>query len=329
MGDHILSIKIGNVPFYQKPNGEQMGAVANYFKKKESNATMTFKTLCEYIKRGYCFILASYKSVDGVTEENILSHSCIALDIDSKINPVTMHEMIKIVSNEIGVMPIIAYRTFSDVDNTRFRLIYRLEKEIDTESYRALYSAFVWKFEKQLDSSTKNANRMWCGTNKEVYYNDFDIPITFQHMVKLVNEHRSFLAKEERKKRKKRMINNQNYVNYQSFTIKTEKRDEVCDWIINNVSLSEFIELKFDTTFTTRYGNHYSCCPLPHHNGDRSNNKAFVVNKNDSMFRCFSHCGSGNIITVAKMVYGDVGFNNIVGYLSKDMNFEIKADWVG
>ena len=59
MGDHILSIKIGNVPFYQKPNGEQMGAVANYFKKKESNATMTFKTLCEYIKRGYCFILAS------------------------------------------------------------------------------------------------------------------------------------------------------------------------------------------------------------------------------------------------------------------------------
>lgn len=37
-------------------------------------------------------------------------------------------------------------------------------------------------------------------------------------------------------------------------------------------------------------------CPIPDHGGDRSNTQAFSVNTSMNCWRCFSHCGSGNVI---------------------------------
>ena len=40
----------------------------------------------------------------------------------------------------------------------------------------------------------------------------------------------------------------------------------------------------------------YGCCPLPNHAGDGDNPNAFAVNTAKNVWRCITHCGSGNVI---------------------------------
>lgn len=328
----ILKIRLGNVGFKRKPSSKEMALVANHFKRKESSITLSFKDLADKIGEGRCFILAKFKDVYGLTSDLIESHKCLALDIDSKTNPIKMMDMIELIKSKYGITPIIYYQTFSDVNMTKFRLIYRLEDEIDSEVYSLLYEAFVWRFGKYLDAATKNAGRMWCGTDKEVYFNECDCPIDFKLIMTMITSYQNKLKRDKDKKQRQRqndIKSKNNYINNQDFYILKGKSDEVCEWIINNISLSDFFILKFGCVFSEKYGKFYSSCPLDNHPGDRSNDKAFVIDKNDSRYTCFSHCGTGNIITAAKMIYGDVGFTNLVALLSKDMGFNLKSEWIG
>lgn len=48
----------------------------------------------------------------------------------------------------------------------------------------------------------------------------------------------------------------------------------------------------------------HGSCPLPGHEGDRDNRQAFSVSKAKNCWRCFSSCGSGNVISLHAMLTG-------------------------
>jgi hypothetical protein len=45
-------------------------------------------------------------------------------------------------------------------------------------------------------------------------------------------------------------------------------------------------------------------CPLPEHAGDRSNRQAFRVHPTKGCWRCFSHCGGGDVVELAARLQG-------------------------
>lgn len=45
-------------------------------------------------------------------------------------------------------------------------------------------------------------------------------------------------------------------------------------------------------------------CPLPQHAGDRNNQTAFSVNTSLNSWKCFTHCGSGNVIALYAYLSG-------------------------
>lgn len=202
-----IKIKISEKAYKVKPDNDEIKKITWQMKNNQCKS-VTYKELKDILSQGYSVLLAEFNDVGNIREDNIKSISCIALDVDSKVNKINIYEMIRRVNNIFNIYPVISYCTFSDTDNTRFRLIYRLENRIDVETYRVLYSAFQWKFKKYIDMATKNANRIWAGTNKSVMYVENDIPISFAKLVKIINSYNSSLIRSNKK------VHQQSFRNY-------------------------------------------------------------------------------------------------------------------
>ena len=143
MGDGITRYKIDPIPQKQKPTTYEMGTLTNRLKSFKSIKS-TYRELSEYISKGHAILLADFKEDNNIDKSNIYCLSCIALDIDSKVKPIARVVLIEKIYNKFGVLPIISYNTFSDTNNTKFRLIYRLDNAIDLETYETLYKALQW-----------------------------------------------------------------------------------------------------------------------------------------------------------------------------------------
>ena len=325
-----IRVKLSSKSFKVKPNLQDTFSITDEFKKSYSSQVLCYENIAKLIKNGHSFIFADYKVGNtDIFEDSIESLSCIALDVDSKINKITMMEMTSLIYNKLGIYPVIAYRTFSDEDFTRFRLIYRLENKIDVATYRQLYQAFCWKFDKYLDKATCNANRIWAGTNKEVFYTENDKPITFNILVKFINSYTSKLRRDKNKLEKERQEKFKSFVNNEvehikGDYIKKEHREEVIDYIINSLDIKSFIEQHFGGNFSKRGNKLVGACPI--HGGD--NKAAFVIFEDTNTYRCFTHCGSGNIITLAKKVYNVEYFSELVFILSEKYGLALKEEWI-
>lgn len=323
-----MKVKISDKAYKTKPSAEEIGLITYGMKNKDC-IEVSYKALGEIIERGYSFILADYKNnCKSVKEEYINYLECLALDIDSKENPITLYEMITLVHKNIGAYPILHYCTFSDTELTKFRLIYRLENKIDVETYKNLYSALIWKFKKYLDHATKNANRIWAGTNKKVTYNENDITISFQSIVKIINAHQSKLRREEKKREQqythKNIINSEVAAELANYDyIKSDYKKEVMDYLMDNIDLKDFIQKYFGGNFKYKSSIGFvGCCPL--HGGDNKN--AFVIT--NKTYRCYTHCGSGNLFTVARKAYNEENFSKVAIRLAREYNLNIPSEYI-
>ena len=320
-----FKIKISKKGYKEKPKAEDIKEITWSMKNNECKS-VNYKELADIISKGHSVLLADFKEVGNIKEDNIVSLSCIALDIDSKENKITMYEMISKINHVYGIYPIIYYCTFSDADTTKFRLIYRLENKIDVETYRALYLAFQWKFEKYLDQATKNANRIWAGTNKNVFYNKNDKPITFDILVKMIKTHAASIArvkaKEQAKMSSKYIRCNRN-VNFENEEyIKPEYKKKVLDYLINEIDIREFIPKHLGGRFKKHNEKLIGACVL--HGGD--NESALVID--EKMYTCFTHCGSGNIITAARKIYNIDNFSQVAFKLLEEFNLSIPEHYI-
>ena len=320
-----MRVKISKNGYATKPSAEEIKKITWYFKNNNC-VEVSFEELLNFISKGHSVLLADFKDNCGnINVENIQSLSCLSLDIDSKENKITMDKMIDAINKKLNITPILAYRTFSDTDNSKFRLIYKLEDKVDTEVYKKLYKAIQWKFNKYLDPVTFNPNRIWAGTNKGVLYNPNNKPITFQLMIKLINAYESKLKREEEKKKatKKQMIYNDNFYN-DEFTsyIKPKYKEEVLEYLIQNIDLKDFIQKHFGGNFKKENGNWVGACSI--HGGD--NKHALVIS--DRIYTCFTRCGTGNIITVARIVYKDTNFSNVALRLASEHGLNIPKEYL-
>lgn len=315
-----LYIKYSKESFKEKPTINDMVKIT-YNLKCYDSTIISYKDLKTILEEGHSILLAKFKTGSkSIREEDIECINCIALDIDSKINKIHLYEMQTLIYKKLGIMPIIAYPTFSDTDLTKFRLIYRFENPVDVETFRLFYEAIAWKFKKYIDLATKNANRIWAGTNKTVNFFEKDLPITLPTILKLINAYSKSLKKYEKK------VIAVKKVSYEEFKdcdyIKSEYKEEVIRLIIDNIKLIDFIYDKFGGNFK-RISNRYvgRCCL---HGGDNKN--ALVIT--GKTYRCYTHCGTGNIFTLAKKVYGITNFSQLAFRLSEEYRIAIPEEYI-
>ena len=320
-----MKIKLSNHGYTEKPDADEIKKITWQMKNSECK-NVNFKSLRDYIAKGYSVLLAEFKEVGNINEDNIKSLSCIALDIDSKENVITMYEMISKIKRVMNVYPVLSYCTFSDKDCTKFRLIYELEKKVDVETYRMLYLALQWKFKKYLDPATKNANRIWAGTNKGVNINLSAEPLSFEAIVKLINSYKDSIKRKEKRAADelKKKYQNQNMSNNfdNAKYIKPQYKEEVLKLLINHIDLRDFIQSHLGGSYKRNGEALTGACVL--HGGD--NETALVINKD--RYTCFTHCGCGNIITAARKVYNIENFSEVAFKLLDEHNMSIPDDYI-
>lgn len=314
-------IKISKKAYKEKPDADDIKEITWHMKNSECKS-VNYKELAIILEQGHSVLLADFKELGNIKEDNIQSLSCIALDIDSKENKITMFEMISKINSALSFYPILSYCTFSDREFTKFRLIYRLENAVDVETYRRLYLALQWKFKKYLDPATKNANRIWAGTNKSVFYNENDIPITFKDIIKLIKAYESSI---KRKQEKEIKIQKQKYKRLEfknDMYIKPEHKEEVMNFLINNIDLKEFIPKHLGGRFKSINEKITGACVF--HGGD--NETALVIDKD--RYTCFTHCGCGNIITAARKIYNIENFSEVAFKLMDEHGLNIPDSYI-
>lgn len=316
-----IKIKISEKGYKVKPDNDEIKKITWQMKNNQCRS-VTYKELKEILSQGHSVLLAEFNDVGNIREDNIKSISCIALDVDSKVNKINIYEMISRVNTTFNIYPVISYCTFSDTDNTRFRLIYRLENRIDVETYRVLYSAFQWKFKKYIDMATKNANRIWAGTNKNVIYVENDIPISFAKLVRIIKAYNSSV------KRRNKKVNKEKFKSYKKIDysnakyIKPEYKKEVLDYLIENIDLRELIPKYYGGRFKVNGERLTGTCVL--HGGD--NESALLIDKD--RYTCFTHCGCGNVITIGRKIYNTDNFSDVAFKLLEDNNLNIPPHYV-
>lgn len=318
----MIKIKVSQKGYKIKPTATDMIDITMGMKNYPC-IYVDYREIKEYLKRGHSVLLAEFQEDSkDIFESSINCLECIALDVDSKENEITLFEMVALVNKKLGVYPVIEYPTFSDTNYTKFRLIYRLESPIDVETYKLLYKALQWKFNKYLDQATSNANRIWAGTNKEVTYRENDIPISCTLIVKLINAYQSKLKRDNKAKQK---VIEKGYTQYDGEDyIKPQYKEECLNRLISSISLKDFIQKHLGGEFKYMNGNYIGRCVL--HGGD--NKGALVINDEKGIYTCFTHCGTGNLISVAKKVYGITNFSKVAFMLAQEYNLSIPEEWI-
>lgn len=316
-----FNIKVSKKGYEQKPAAEDIKEITWQMKNSRCK-NVNYKELSAILEQGHSVLLADFKEQGNIKEDNIISLSCIALDIDSKENKITMYEMISKIRSALGFYPILFYCTFSDKDFTKFRLIYRLENQIDAETYRALYLALQWKFGKYLDLATKNANRIWAGTNKSVFFNENDEPIRFKDLSKLIKAHQASIKRKAAKATNNIKQNNSKIEFTNDVYIKPEHKEEVMKYLIENIDLADFIPKHLGGKFKKAGDKLTGACVF--HGGD--NETALVIDKD--RYTCFTHCGCGNIITAARKIYNIENFSEVAFKLLSEYSLSIPDSYI-
>lgn len=318
-----MKIKYTTTGYKVKPNERQFSMITNEL-KNAAPKEIDFKELCKIIRCGKSFILANFlDGAKGITKDLIKDIPAIGLDIDSKENPIKLHDLVLNIKEKFNVLPVIAYRTFSDINDTRFRLIYQFEEAITEQEYQLVYKGFMAVYGQYLDGQTCNCNRAWAGTNKKVFLFSKDNVITNE-----IKENIKSLVK--KKEDKKFNIKNSNPIKFDNeilnrVYIKGEYKDQICDIICNSIDIKEFIIDKFGGNFNERNNRAVGCCSL--HGGD--NQGALVIYGDTNTFRCYTHCGSGNVVTVAHKAYNTNDFSSIVFQLINDYGISIPSESIG
>lgn len=192
--------------FARKCKPTNFGAVQKGLETVEA-LPITFKNLANVIKRGSTFLLGGYHDPKGShnNHDNLKHMSALGLDIDFDEKKeaegkqrITRTEFIKLLKDDLGIEPVIHYNTFSDTDNTSFRVVYRFARPLGVEEYKTLYRGLLVKYGAYLDEKVTNPNRLWAGTKHEVYYNSSDSPITEE----ILKEIKSFIPQRVEPKQK-------------------------------------------------------------------------------------------------------------------------------
>lgn len=329
-----MKVKLSRTCFRKKPTGEDYKKLMAELKYNNSEE-VTLMQLATYLEYGRACVLAEFKKdCKSVNEQDITSIQLIALDIDSKEHKITLDEFKYMLYKDLGIFPAIEYCTFSDVDRTKFRLIYAFETPIDSETYKMFYGYMSWKYKKYIDSQTKNPNRMWQGTNKEVVVTSNFVPVSTKLLMSCIKEYQRKIqrdkAKKERELRKKfQNCKSESSGDYDGeMYIASEYKKDVQEILYESISLKEYFEKHFGVRFEVKGNYLHSCCPL--HDGGGDNKTALHVTDTTGrhFYHCHTHGCKGNLITLARVVQGEDNFSAVALKLANEYNILIPSHMI-
>lgn len=160
-------VRIDERNFKRKPMDKEVGSIHNVLKRPSANRTKTVKRLLEHFLSGHTVKACKY--IDNVA----ISTSLVFIDVDDDSNTVKLQDMIKLFSGRLSAY----YHSYSyNYQNSRFRLIFQLEKEVPIK----LHSYIVKRLIKEIEDyyrgieisdyvdvkASMRASNLWFGTNK-------------------------------------------------------------------------------------------------------------------------------------------------------------------
>lgn len=321
--EETITIKYTDTYNKTKPN---FGTESNKLKVTPARE-ITYKELSKVIAHGGTFLSAEYKDPKGdYNKDNIKCIPMLALDIDYSPQKeaegkekITMQELTQVLKNDLGITPVIRYPTFSDTDNTSFRLIYKFEKPLNSNEFEALYKCMLNKYPQYLDPATKNSNRLWAGTRHKVIYNDLSVPIT-EEVIKHLEQYKPVEAQVIKKyKPKAKQVAASNNT-FSQFYIKAKYKEDISKKIIKDIDIVEYLSTNFNWSYKVTGNTLHGCCPL--HGGDCKT--SFVVFKDTNTYTCYSDCNeTGNVLSLAYKYYNVTDFSYVALMLCEEYGIEI------
>lgn len=151
----------------EKPHGPEVAKfqlIGNYVRED-----CTIAQFAAYVAHGHAWRAGIYRAgAPSVEKVHVETVQVIALDFDkTSSTPEEVYEY----ARSIGFDPTLWYYSYSqgDKSGSNFRVVWVLEKMITPEQYERAYEILLDVFARfSIDSSTKDASRLWFGTNKEV-----------------------------------------------------------------------------------------------------------------------------------------------------------------
>lgn len=309
-----MFFKADKIQYKQKPKSEDIARIQARLKNMPQ-IELTIDELARTIARGSSFYLCQFKENGKLSIDNVSGSSYIGIDIDNKEHITTLEEAIELTKTEFQALPLLSYHTFSSSsDVPKFRIIYELDKFIDATDFRKLYNSLILTINKDhevIDSQASNINRLWSGTNKKVTVYENSIPFSTSEVI-------SRLPKvSEKKKAPKKDIDTSSYKYSNRYYIKDKKT--IMNQLKNEIDIKDYLE----THFNVQIKNNRCACPI--HGG--TNKRAFAV-YNDTV-HCFTHCGTMNIISLAREYYKIQDFDEVAFRLIEEYDIDINENLLG
>ena len=282
--------------------------------KNMNQIEFSLEELTKVIERGSSFYLCQFKENGSVSLDNTLGTEYIALDIDNKEHVTTLKEVINMIQSKFNSTPILSYYTFSSSNETpKFRIVYQLDKFVSPEEFKKIYNVLILTLNKDfevLDNQTTNCNRLWSGTNKGVTVYNNSTTFNTEEII-------SRLPKLPEKKKAPKIDKDTSSFKYGNYYIKD--KEAIMEQLKNEIDIKNYLE----THFGVRIKNNRCACPI--HGGD---NKSALAVYNDTC-HCFTHCGTLNIVSLAREYYHINDFNEVALRLIQEHNIMINENSIG
>ena len=146
--------------------------------------------LIEKIKLGYS--ISPGIMINGMSANNWTEQSLFMIDIDNNNKDVPIlkvHQALNICKNN-NLIPLFYYYTFNHTkEKPKYRLVFLMDKPIIDTKIREQINLTLIDLFPQSDTSCKNADRIFLGTNKQVTIYDADARINIDNVLRLFNHH--------------------------------------------------------------------------------------------------------------------------------------------
>ncbi|MCF7944342.1 MAG: DEAD/DEAH box helicase family protein [Spirochaetia bacterium] len=180
----------------QKPNKTNVQKIMANFGSKQRTLTIHELAECLVQPKGYTVCPAVFSS-EKAQNKYWKAQQLFFIDIDHGLSFQDAIERCK----KYQVLPVFAYTTFSDVDETRYRLVfYHWESITDRHVHQLILKAFLFLFP-EADKSCKDLSRKFYG-GKNLLYENYESKID---LIQLIDQ-TCYLFKKEKKSNANKFI---------------------------------------------------------------------------------------------------------------------------
>lgn len=150
------------IAFKKKPTGAQAGGIKKRLNNPKARMKLTLPRLAEAIRGGYTICPGVLEG--GMGASNWVQQQVFMLDFDGTLDP--LDALMR--AEDASCFPDILYFTFAN-DERHFRFVWVTEKPVNTEAERVSIIDGLMQLFPECDTSCKNADRLFYGSNGEVF----------------------------------------------------------------------------------------------------------------------------------------------------------------